>query len=189
MEQQRNMNTDQIILQFKKARSTIGTSYIPTRPGIYAFYLNSDVSLGSFQMNKDRFLYVGSSSNLAEREFDNHFNSEQTGFSTLRRSLGALLKAQLDLVVLPRGSGDSESNFRNYKFQGDGEKRLTNWMKEHLDFGFCEVHDYDAQEKLIIGRLQPFLNLTNWKNPAAATIKGLRKICADEARLRYSRNL
>jgi len=183
------MNVDQIILQLKKTRSANGVSRVPSQPGIYIFHLNGDASVGSFQLNRDRALYVGSSSNLAEREFDNHFNSEQTGFSTLRRSLGAILRIQLDLTVLPRGSGSSESNFRNYKFQSDGEKRLTNWMKQYLDFGFCEVHDYDTQERLVIERLQPLLNLTNWKNPAAVTIKELRKACADEARLKFASSL
>jgi transcriptional regulator with GAF, ATPase, and Fis domain len=39
-------------------------------------------------------VYVGTSVNLAQREFDTHFSPRGTGFSTVRRSFGAILRIE-----------------------------------------------------------------------------------------------
>ena len=44
-------------------------------------------------------VYVGISADLARRGDEDHFRSGGSGFSTLRRSLGALLKDELKLTA------------------------------------------------------------------------------------------
>jgi hypothetical protein len=68
-------------------------------------------------------MYVGMSSNLAERD-EAHFRTGGSGFSTLRRSLGALLKQELRLSARPRGTGSSAQNYRCYQFDDAGEEQL-----------------------------------------------------------------
>jgi len=131
----------------------------------------------------DGLLYIGSSANIALRGYENHFNSQSTGFSTLRRSLGALLRDNLRLQVIPRGQGPSPSNFRNFRFEPEGEERLTEWMERNLEVGVCTLMvDFKEMELRLIKTMQPVLCLKGWKNPLSASIKAQRKICADEAR-------
>lgn len=75
-------------------------------------------------------LYVG----MTDQGLDarNHFQHLHSGFSTLRRSLGALLKEALRLRAIPRGSGSIKSNVRNYRFTDEGERALSDWMNRHL---------------------------------------------------------
>jgi hypothetical protein len=127
-------------------------------------------------------LYLGLSSNLVQREFDTHFRAGQSGFSTLRRSLGALLKEELALTAIPRGTGASDTNYRNYRFADQGEQRLSQWMTTHLRVGVHAISDPAEIERELISLACPPLNLTGWANPAAADIKALRKACVEEAR-------
>ncbi len=154
----------------------------PSSPGVYVIYLRDPSALLPFAPGPDGLVYVGSSSSLRDRELEAHFASGKTGFSTLRRSLGALLKQRLGLVPMPRGSGSSEDDASNYSFTEDGEAKLTDWMKSNLEVGFCVAPDREAAERGLIERLGPLLNLTGWQNPERKTIKKLRKACADEAR-------
>lgn len=113
--------------------ATPPTSGMPSPPsGVYAIRLISPGSLTPFKEGDGGLIYCGMSSDLAVREFDTHFNSGQTGFSTVRRSLGAILKAELKLASRPRGTGMSKSNFTNYRFDLAGEERLPDWMRVHL---------------------------------------------------------
>lgn len=121
-------------------------------------------------------------SSLAARS---HFSHAHSGFSTLRRSLGAVLKETLSLIAEPRAPGPSASNLRNFRFDEAGEQRLTGWMKAHLLYVHLPVreHPRSIESDMILG-LEPPLNLTGWKNPQAAWIRNLRAQCAEEARLR-----
>jgi hypothetical protein len=119
---------------------------------------------------------------LADRELEQHFCSTSTGRSTLRRSIGALLRGQLSLKATPRAPGPSETNVRNYRFDPDGEARLTDWMCEHLEVGVHASAEYRDLEDCLVQQLRPLLNLTKWPNPRRAEIRRLRRACADEAR-------
>ncbi|HWH09630.1 MAG TPA: hypothetical protein VG165_00740 [Solirubrobacteraceae bacterium] len=127
-------------------------------------------------------LYLGASGNLAEREFETHFAAGKTGFSTLRRSLGAILKDEFGLRCRPRGPGPSKNNFTNYRFDDPGEAKLSQWMRDNLRVGVRPLDDPRAREGELIASACPPLNLTGWANPDARSIRELRKACADEAR-------
>ena len=155
--------------------------------GVYAFFLQTPGELGRFSIEADKPIYVGFSSNLASRIHKNHLDSESTGSSTLRRSLGAIFKDKLRLTAIPRNVGKSESNVRNYRFQNEGEERLTFWMRKHLEVGIVEVgiatvSDPKLLESELVASLKPLLNLKGWSNPDRAEITTLRKVCANEAR-------
>ncbi len=155
----------------------------PAKSGVYAYFLSGETkSIGDFSAGRGGLIYVGASSNLSIRELDAHFKSKNTGFSTLRRSLGAILRDELALTAIPRGSGKSKSDVTNYRFRSDGEARLTAWMTAKLTRSARELENEERIEGELIRRLEPLLNLKGWPNPHRNAIKRLRKQCADEAR-------
>ena len=157
-------------------------------PGIYALFLTPGTALPDVMTETSGLLYIGmTKSSLAER---NHFIHKASGFSSPRRSLGALLKQELDLRAVPRSLGLSASNISNFSFTPAGERRLTVWMMAHLDYGFATVqHDVKRVEGRLIAERRPPLNLTGWKNLQAAHIKARRQHCRDDAGRARSRAL
>jgi hypothetical protein len=100
----------------------------------------------------------------------------------VRRSLGALLRDELSLKPRPRGTGTSKTNYTNYRFDEEGERRLTDWMREHLRVAVFVSSSPPEVEAELIAVAHPPLNLTGWPNSERAEIKRARKQCADAAR-------
>jgi hypothetical protein len=116
-------------------------------------------------------------------EVRNHFAHGYSGFSSPRRMIGALLKEELRLVAIRRGTGPSPRNIAKFRFPDDGEHRLSAWVDRHLLYGLAPVNgDVRGIERPLIGELRPPLNLTNWPNPEAAHLRSLRRPYRDEAR-------
>ena len=95
---------------------------IPTisKPGLYELYINDPKALNSIRVGPSGLLYIGmTQSSLDSRNHSEHDNS---GFSSLRRSLGALLKSKLHLRAIPRAQGSSKTNVTNYRFTEAGEQ-------------------------------------------------------------------
>jgi len=159
----------------------------PSAPGVYAWFLDDAHVLPSLPDQGRDPIYVGLSSDLAIREYNTHFKAGQSGFSTMRRSLGALLKDELHLRAQPRGTGASATNYRNYRFDDAGEAVLSGWMREHLRVAVHPCVDPDEIETDLIALACPPLNLTKWANPHAAEIKALRKECVEEAKRDHAR--
>ncbi len=151
------------------------------RPGIYALFVNEPAALPVIGVPPSGLLYLGMTA--SSLDIRNHFKHQQSGFSTFRRSLGALLKPELRLQALPRAPGSSATNVTSYRFQEDGEQRLTQWMAQHLTYS-CVPLDKDVEvvERALIRGLEPPLNLTGWSNPARKTLMALRAACRDEAK-------
>lgn len=148
--------------------------------GIYAICLTDPDRLPLITAGKRGLLYVG----MTEQGFDarNHFTHQHSGFSTFRRSIGAILKGKLGLTAIPRSGGASQTNVRNYRFTDDGEQALTRWMNANLRIAQMALPcDIASQEKQLISLLEPPLNLTGWSNPQAGLIKRMRAGCVDEA--------
>jgi hypothetical protein len=154
----------------------------PASPGVYAWFLDDPGAIVALPDQIADPIYVGISDNLARRGDENHFRTGGSGFSTLRRSIGALLKDELTLSAQPRSPGVSEQNYRCYRFDDLGEQRLTDWMRVHLRVGVARHPDPARVEPELIALARPPLNLTGWRNPFAPELKALRKRCADEAR-------
>lgn len=161
-----------------ETRAPVDELKAPHAPGVYAVYASSENSLAPIRTGRHGLLYIGASRDLAEREFGQHFNSASTGFSTLRRTLGAILKGRLELRAIPRSPG-SKPSF--YRFQAEDEERLTDWMRSNLLIGVCGLGIAGELERQVIGRLEPPLNLMHWPNPQRGQLKQLRKACVDEA--------
>ena len=148
--------------------------------GVYAYCLRVPDALPNLSTGGSGILYVG----MTEDGLDarNHVNHAHSGFSTFRRSLGAILKEELSLSALPRSFGSSKSNVRCYRFDERGEAALTEWMQDNLLIAQVEVEcDVAVCEHELISKLQPPLNLKGWSNPQAPHIKALRSACVREA--------
>lgn len=161
-------------------------------PGIYGvFFWGSTFPLGSARkaVENRSLIYVGKTeSSQVERDLHQHFASGETGRSTLRRSIGAILRRELGLLPEPRnGREKSDRKYRNYKFEAGGENRLTEWMRTNLGLSFFEYDEPPIEikrlERQIIAAASPILNLTNNRtNLWRSEIRRLRDECVDLAR-------
>jgi hypothetical protein len=150
--------------------------------GVYALYLSDPLALGTIEVDPSGLLYIGMTEDSLEVR--DHFGHKDSAFSSPRRSLGAILKKELELTAIPRGLGRSAKDMTCYRFAGGGEKELSKWMVKHLECGFAVLEDSSVGdvERELIECLRPPLNLDKWDNPQKKTIKRLRRACADEAR-------
>jgi hypothetical protein len=163
--------------------------------GIYAIALNaSDFPFfNDPRIVEGTILYVGKSeSSIKKRVYKSHFSNNKTGSSTVRRSLGAILKEDLELEPIPRSI--KEKKFRDYAFIYEGEVRLTNWMVNNLSVSFYDYPHGKKQindlESKIIKRLIPVLNLKKnvSLNPHLSELEELRAKCKDIARIRFEKD-
>jgi GIY-YIG catalytic domain-containing protein len=164
---------------------------LPNEQGIYAFFVDSTNDLGKFGQ-PEQIIYVGiSEKNINGRDTETHLKTGQTGWSTLRRSLGAILKLKLNLTAQKRDENPKKLRADKYKFDEPGEKKLTEWMKNNLRLGYWSTTNpmdkdnlRDQEEKVILN-LKPTLDLdrrTKKFNPLAKELDSLRKICRDEVK-------
>lgn len=175
------MNVQEVYAELLRTRAAIGGLDPPAAPGVYAWFMRCDGRLGPFDVASDTPIYIGRTMDLAERALRNHFKSGSTGWSTLRRTLGAIMKDELALVAIPRSPSRSESNLRHYRFDPVGEAALTAWMRSNLDTGVCATSDPEKAEQELLAWVVPMLNLQDCQNPCARSIREMRKRCIDEA--------
>lgn len=162
----------------------------PETSGIYAIFLSEKSNLSGFG-DGNKIVYIGiAKHSLRDRDFNQHFRTGQTGRSTLRRSIGAILKDKLGLTAIPRGGINDGKRFDNFKF--NQEQRLTDWMVSNLEIGYwtpkCPLSYQELRnvEKKITMYLKPTLDLDNRTsrfNPLANKLNKLREVCKREARL------
>lgn len=163
-------------------RQRLRYSQIPSIPdaGVYAFSIDDPIALPSICIGPTGLLYLGMTE--SSLEVRNHFFHKNSSFSSLRRSLGALLRKELKLQAVRRGSGRSSKDISHYRFAAPGEDQLTTWMKDHLEYSYeLGSNDIPTRERELILHLRPPLNLTLWPNPQKTVVMELRKACRDEA--------
>ena len=156
---------------------------------MYAWFLVEPAALAGLPDPGSRPLYIGWSRDLSEN-LHTHLRNGGSGFSSLRRSLGALLREELDLAARPRGRTAEDKNYRCYRFDEEGEQRLSEWMGRNLRVAIVEhadAEDAEDAENALITLARPPLNLAGWANPHAPVIRSLGRICADEARRGFPR--
>lgn len=157
--------------------------------GVYAFFLRTGSSLPIVSAGDDGLLYVGQASELRDRS---HFDDSSSSGSTLRRTLGALLRDQLSLVPFPgrKNPGDRRSQ---YRFHPESEAALSKWMIANLIATKVGTSNYDGVETCLIAAMKPPLNLQKWPratpNPQRKEIKAARKRCADEAQKLFGHSI
>ncbi len=117
---------------------------------------------------------------------DRHFITGNTGYSTIRRSIAALLESKMGLTPIPR-SNDVEDNDRydNFKLDDEGEEKLSAWIFDNFSIAFHDIDEDMAVDwqKAMIHYAIPMLNFqSNPENKYGAEIKVCRKRCAEAAR-------
>lgn len=155
----------------------------PIKPGIglYSVFVREQIELPRVSLGSRRLLYIVMTNDCFTKR--DHFSHPHSGTSSPRRTLGALLKDQLNLVPQPRGGENDRNRFRNYRFSDQGELSLSKWMSQALLINRLKLEiDVRSIEKRVIASLEPPLNLTDWPNPQRAAVKHLRSICAEEAK-------
>lgn len=167
-----------------------GLKPLPNEQGIYAFFLGNTNALGQFGQ-PGQVIYVGMSQNLNGRDTKTHLQSGKTGRSSLRRSLGAILKSKLALEAQKRDNNPQKLRADKFMFGEQGEEKLSQWMNENLKLGYCSTKNQLSRDELknleeqVVMRLQPTLDLdraTKKYNPLADKLDGLRKICREEVK-------
>ena len=139
-------------------------SQVPKAPGLYAFY-GDELAWSDLDLTPafdDQPLYVGKAEkSLNGRDVGTHFSTGKTGSSTVRRSLAALLVAELDLLAVPRNLGRPDGS-ANYSLDPAGDERLSGWMEQRLVLATWAKPDdivLDEVETAVLQRLRPPLNL------------------------------
>ncbi|MDP1727216.1 MAG: hypothetical protein Q8M15_10575 [Bacteroidota bacterium] len=180
------METNSIINYLKKNAKPFNeiTKY-SNKPGIYAFFFyGKSFPFTGYKPKIDEIIYIGKTeSSQQSRDLNTHFASGKTGSSTVRRSFGALLKDNLNLVPIPRSETDAiKGRLTHYKFDNDSELKLTKWMQTNLGLSFFEYPksktEIDELETALIAEIVPVLNIDR-KNPNniyANKIKEFRKM-------------
>lgn len=156
----------------------------PHRPGLYAISASAQ-GLATISFEGASIIYVGKSErSLASRDLGQHFADGQTGRSTLRRSLAALITDEI--VIHPRPRNPLKpADFDRYALDEKSDRLLTIWMREHLRLAFWAAPAGTVLrpiEVAVIQRLLPPLNLTDCVTPYTAAVKASRRLMADRAR-------
>ena len=184
------MSVDKIIANFISQRKLFSeTTDFSDLPGIYAIFTNSGVLPHiPDSIPADKIIYIGKTEkSQRSRDANTHFATGKTGSSTLRRSIGALYREQMELIPIPRGESDIiKGRKSHFKFDAGSEEKITNWMKSQLSLSFYEYpyskDEIELLETQLIHRLTPILNLSkNPGNPYKNLISNLRKICGNIA--------
>ncbi len=150
--------------------------------GFYAIFLKSDHALPYLHMPDDGLLYIGETRVGFSTRDHSHPRNGHSGFCTVRKSLGALLKTQLSLSVTPPTQAQLRSRKRYFRFTKSGEARLSEWMKGALYFSRVpDKGDVKTIEQTLISKLKPPLNLRGWPNPQSPMVKKRRYECFEEA--------
>lgn len=175
----------------------LGIATPPHRPGLYAIHAAAvvwlELELG--EPPDDRPLYVGKSeSSLAGRDVSTHFGyvgaeraTSVTGYSTLRRSLAALLRDRRGFRGVPRNSA-RRGNFSNYGLLPDQDEDLSSWMRQHLRLAcWASPEEFTIEELRRVERdvlvlLLPPLNLKGIVTPWKQQVETARKVLTAEAR-------
>lgn len=157
-----------ILSRFQKFIPTCDTAtIIPKAPGNYVICLNEGASLPTM-LTKIKpvmvkcwgleVIYTGVSKNLRERDYYQHFNGNNAGRSTLRKSLGSLF----GYPKIPRDPNQPDNG--KTKFSERDEALLSDWMQRNLVFFFLPNENYDELETSLIDFLNPPLNLSKNSN-------------------------
>jgi len=165
-------------------------SPVPRSPGVYAWYFRQappQVPLeGCIEFDGHRLLYIGitprrPSTHAVSRKrsglrgrIRTHYRGDADR-STLRRTLGCLLKQDLGIHLAPMG-GSHRLDF------GEGETALTQWMASNAKVVWMLYDSPWQVEPEIISLIRPPLNLQhNHDHPFHSTLSAIRAQCIRSA--------
>lgn len=157
---------------------------VPALPGLYAFSVD-EAGLRALGLQTDGPVYVGKAErSLLGRDVRTHFATGKTGSSTLRRTLAALLRDELQLRAVPRNLSRPDGS-ANFALEADGDARLSAWMVDHVFLAVWAAETgvvLDTVETAVLGLLRPPLNLSKMGASGSARIKAARASMAAESR-------
>ena len=156
-------------------------SALDAQNGIYVIsYEGRDLGLSLFAKDTSRIVYVGISKENSSR----HFISGNTGTSTMRRSLAALMQTKLELVPVPRSLDEKDADrYNNFALDPASEEKLTEWMRANFKCAFYQTDQVEATEAALVDYAAPLLNFQhNPGNKYGAQLKKYRKQCAEVAK-------
>lgn len=151
------------------------------KDGLYVLvYCGTQLGGSLWEDPSPRIVYVGHTGNDSLRHWRN-----DTGISTVRRSLAAMLATALNLQAVPRSNDpEDEDRFANYKLDESSELVLTAWMREHLRIGFFDpaAGEREAWYQALLDYNAPmFVFQNNPQNSYGAQIKLYRMQLAEQA--------
>lgn len=144
-----------------------GENKIVDAPGNYAVLLRPGChlpecevkykpSMATYMGTEYEVVYVGvSSKSLRERDYKKHFNGNNAGQSTLRKSIGSLM----GLKKTFRSPAEYGKENPKTKFVDSDEVKLSEWMRKNLLLLFKGNSNYEEIEKEMIKELNPPLNI------------------------------
>lgn len=158
----------------------------PAKKGLYIFCYEGHELGGSLWEEESPIIYIGRAGADSIRHWRNN-----TGVSTVRRSLAAMLASTLSLSAIP-GSDDPDDNDRytNYRLTEESESKLTEWMKNNIKVAFLEMPADQVEDRYnaLVNFNTPKLNFQgNPYNTFGQQIKSYRKILTEMA-MEYDMN-
>lgn len=156
--------------------STLVRADLPAQSGLYAWWLPPNVLPGlqrdpaqATSIQEDlALLYIGISGDLQARIWRNHLNGN-TGSSTLRRTLAALLTPTLGLATTWSSSRD------RVVLTEVSEEALSQWIRANLSLTWATHPAPKEVEGDVIRRMKPPCNLDhNSGHPNYAAISSAR---------------
>ncbi len=174
--------TDEILDKFEPL-DVKALAEIKTTTGVFALsYEGEELGFGLWNSKGPKIVFVAGAGSEALR----HLESGRTGYSTLRRSLAALLCEKYNLLPIPRTLDESDADrFDNYALAAVSDDILTNWIQKNMKIAILPLAKevVNATKQGLIDYNVPLFNLQN--NPAnnyGAEIKKWRKKCAAKAK-------
>jgi hypothetical protein len=136
--------------------------------------------------------YIGIASGKGgiTRRYYEEWRPVDSGRSTPRRTLGALLLDDLGLRPKPRLTRTAPPNPRNYCFAEPGESALTDWIEAHGTFAYVEASSDELGtwgtlanlEQAVLQQARPPLNINGWDNPNRPRLRSARDAAAHLAK-------
>ena len=152
-----------------------------TMQGLYFMcYTGTELGGTLWKAPEPAIIYIGRIGKDSPRHWLNN-----TGISTVRRSLAAMLANSLQLTAVPNSADvDQADRCANYALADESEEKLTAWMKENVRMAFWELpeDEIDASYHALINYNTPKLNFQdNPNNTFGQQIKSYRKLLIDMA--------
>ena len=164
-----------VFMQNRFDPSTDSAKKIPDEPGNYILCLKPNAGLPKVPISPSftdfnglKVIYTGiAGTSLRKRDFRQHFEGNNAGKSTLRKSLGVLFGYK----QVPR---DKNPNSKKTKFGLADEEELTVWMRNHLIMFFRPKTSIDSIESIeikLINHFNPPLNIKGNHNSVNADFR------------------
>lgn len=188
------METIKIINLLKKRRTNfLEIKNFSLKSGIYAFFfIGDEFPYFGDKVTKHHIIYIGKTEySQKKRDEKTHFATGATGSSTVRKSIGSLLRTKNNLIPIPRNNLDYQKRrFSHFKFDTRSEEIITEWMINNLALAFYEYSGSRKEIKYLeaelINTLVPVLNIS--KNPKSSFRKFLQQLRKECAKIALSNN-